>query len=90
MSNDAPIMVEEILRKIIREKLASFSNEIKNFAKKDQENYYGRTILTIKEAAKHFRTSPSTIYSFIKEEGMPHLKIHSMYSIILEGNEAYL
>jgi excisionase family DNA binding protein len=89
-TKEEPTMIDEILRKIIREELASFSNEIKNYAKKDKESYYGRTVLTIKEAANHFRTSPSTIYSLIKEEGMPHFKIHSRHYIVLEEAEAYL
>lgn len=87
---ETPTMIDEILRKIIREELASFSNEIKNYAKKDKESYYGRTILSIKEAANHFRTSPSTIYSLIKEDGMPHFKIYSRHYIVLEETEAYL
>ncbi|WP_102272447.1 helix-turn-helix domain-containing protein [Cytobacillus massiliigabonensis] len=85
-----PLMIDDILRKIIREELASFSNEIKNYAKKDKESYYGRTVLTIKEAANHFRTSPNTIYSLIKDEGMPHFKIQSRFYIVLEEAEAYL
>lgn len=87
---ETPTMIDEILRKIIREELANFSNEIKNYAKKDKESYYGRTVLTIKEAANHFRTSPSTIYSLIKEDGMPHFKIYSRHYIVLEETEAYL
>jgi predicted DNA-binding transcriptional regulator AlpA len=87
---EEPIMIDEILRKIIREELASFSNEIKAITKKDKERYYGRTVLTIKEAANHFRTSPNTIYSLIKEDGMPHFKIHSRQYIVLEEAEAYL
>lgn len=83
-------MIDEILRKIIREELANFSNEIKNYAKKDKESYYGRTVLTIKEAANHFRTSPSTIYNLIKEDRMPHFKIYSWHYIVLEEAEAYL
>ncbi|WP_243292794.1 helix-turn-helix domain-containing protein [Bacillus sp. FJAT-47783] len=89
-TKEEPKMIDDILRKIIREELASFSNEIKNFAKKDKENYYGRTVLTIKEAANHFRTSPSTIYSLIRDDGMPHFKIHSRHYIVLEEAEAYL
>lgn len=89
-SKEEPKMIDEILRKIIREELACFSNEIKNYAKKDKESYYGRTVLTIKEAADHFRTSPSTIYSLIKEDGMPHFKIYSRHYIVLEEAEAYL
>lgn len=87
---EEPIMIDEILRKIIREELSSFSTELEDFTKKDKESYYGRTILTIKEAANHFRTSPSSIYSLIKEEGMPHLKIHSRHYIVLEEAEAFL
>lgn len=89
-SKEEPKMIDEILRKIIREELATFSNEIKDLAKKNKENYYGRTVLTIKEAANHFRTSPSSIYSLIKENGMPHFKIHSRHYIVLEEAEAYL
>lgn len=89
-TKEEPTMIDEILRKIIREELASFSNEIKNYAKKDKESYYGRTVLTIKEAANHFRTSPSTIYSLIKEDGMPHFKIYSRHYIVLEEAEAFL
>lgn len=87
---EEPIMIDEILRRIIREELSNFSTELKDFTKKDKESYYGRTILTIKEAANHFRTSPSSIYSLIKEEGMPHLKIHSRHYIVLEEAEAFL
>lgn len=89
-TKEEPTMIDEILRKIIREELASFSNEIKNYAKKDKESYYGRTVLTIKEAANHFRTSPSTIYSLIKEDGMPHFKIYNRHYIVLEEAEAFL
>ncbi|MDT0163531.1 helix-turn-helix domain-containing protein [Bacillus sp. AG4(2022)] len=89
-TREEPTMIDEILRKIIREELASFSNEIKNYATKDKESYYGRTVLTIKEAANHFRTSPSTIYSLIKEDGMPHFKIYSRHYIVLEEAEAFL
>jgi predicted DNA-binding transcriptional regulator AlpA len=89
-SKEEPKMIDEIIRKIIREELACFSNEIKNYAKKDKESYYGRTVLTIKEAANHFRTSPNTIYSLIKDEGMPHFKIQSRFYIVLEEAEAYL
>ncbi|WP_201317890.1 helix-turn-helix domain-containing protein [Paenibacillus sp. EPM92] len=84
------MMIEDILRKIIKEELSDFSGEILNRTKKDKESYYGRTVLTIKEAAAHFRTSPSTIYSLIKEDGMPHLKIQSRFYIVLEDAEAYL
>lgn len=87
---ETPTMIDEILRKIIREELANFSNEIKNYAKKDKESYYGRTVLTIKEAANHFGTSPATIYSLIKEDGMPHLRISSRYYVVLEETESYL
>lgn len=89
-TKEEPAMIDEILRKIIREELSNFSNEIKNYVKKDKESYYGRTVLTIKEAANHFRTSPSTIYSLIKEDGMPHFKIYSRHYIVLEEAEAFL
>ncbi|MFE8702889.1 helix-turn-helix domain-containing protein [Cytobacillus sp. FJAT-54145] len=89
-TKESPLMIDEILRKIIREELTNFSNELKNVNKKDKENFYGRTVLTIKEAANHFRTSPNTIYSLIKEEGMPHFKIQSRFYIVLEEAEAYL
>lgn len=87
---EEPMMIEDILRKIIKEELSDFSGEIMSHTKKDRESYYGRTVLTIKEAAAHFRTSPSTIYSLIKEDGMPHLKIQSRFYIVLEEAEAYL
>ncbi|WP_096187973.1 helix-turn-helix domain-containing protein [Evansella halocellulosilytica] len=83
-------MIEDIFRKIIREELNNFSDEIKSESQKKKESYYGRTVLTIKEAANHFRTSPATVYGLIKEEGMPHFKIHSRYFIVLEEAEAYL
>ncbi|RAK14980.1 helix-turn-helix protein [Anoxybacillus vitaminiphilus] len=89
-TKEAPALIEEILRKIIRDELACFSSEIMNYTKKDRANYYGRTVLTIKEAARHFRTSPSTIYSLIKEDGMPHFKIQSRFYIVLEEAEAFL
>ncbi|WP_336765626.1 helix-turn-helix domain-containing protein [Paenibacillus sp. USHLN196] len=57
---------------------------------KAKESYYGRTVLTIKEASQHFRTSPATIYGLIKEDGMPHLKIQSRFYIVLEEAEAFL
>lgn len=90
MKKEAPPMIEDILRKIIKEELDTFSTEILNYTKKEKESYYGRTILTIKEAAEHFRTSPTTIYSLMKEEGMPHFKIQSRFYIVLEEAEAYL
>ncbi|WP_411809603.1 excisionase family DNA-binding protein [Bacillus haynesii] len=49
-----------------------------------KENYIGHTNLTAKEAAKYFRTSPSTISNLIHEEGMPHLRMGSRYIIVLE------
>lgn len=84
------IMIEDILREIIREELNNFSKDIKKHTNKEKTSYYGRTVLTIKEAATHFRTSPSTIYSLIKEDGMPHFKIQSRFYIVLEEAEAYL
>ncbi|MFF2158518.1 helix-turn-helix domain-containing protein [Paenibacillus chitinolyticus] len=78
-SKEEPLMIEDILRKIIKEELSDFSGEIMNRTIKDKESYYGRTVLTIKEAAAHFRTSPSTIYSLIKEDAMPHFKIQSRF-----------
>jgi len=87
---EEPLMIEDIFRKIIKEELDTFSTEILNYTKKEKESYYGRTILTIKEAAEHFRTSSATIYSLIKEEGMPHFKIQSRFYIVLEEAEAYL
>jgi predicted DNA-binding transcriptional regulator AlpA len=89
-AKEEPMKIDEILRGIIREELENFSTKIKDFATKDKESYYGRTVLTIKEAAKHFRTSPATIYSLIKEEGMPHLKLNSRFYIVLEEAEAFL
>ncbi|MEK5478781.1 helix-turn-helix domain-containing protein [Paenibacillus sp. FSL R5-0407] len=83
-------LIEDIIRKLIKEELESFSKEIASLTKKDKERYYGRTVLTIKEAAEHFRTSPSTIYSLVKDEGMPHLKIQSRFYVVLEEAEAYL
>ncbi|WP_026907439.1 helix-turn-helix domain-containing protein [Paucisalibacillus globulus] len=85
-----PVMIDEAVRKIIREELEDFSKEILSLTKKDKEKYYGRTVLTIKEAANYFRTSPATIYSLIKEDGMPHLKIHSRFLVVLEEAEAFL
>ena len=87
---EEPPLIEEIFRKLIKDELEIFSREILNYTKKEKENYYGRTILNIKEAAEHFRTSPSTIYSLIKDEGMPHLKMQSRYYVVLEEAEAYL
>ncbi|MCC2251887.1 helix-turn-helix domain-containing protein [Virgibacillus sp. AGTR] len=85
-----PILIDEVIRKIIREELDDFSKEILSQTKKDKERYYGRTVLTIKEAANYFRTSPATIYSLIKEDGMPHLKLHSRFLVVLEEAEAFL
>lgn|GEM_PF-2022369 len=89
-AKEGQVMIDDAIRQIFREELTSLSQELKKFVKKDNENYYGRTILTVKEAAKHFRTSPSTIYSLINEEGMPHIKIHSRSYIVLEEAEAFL
>jgi predicted DNA-binding transcriptional regulator AlpA len=83
-------MIEDILREIIRDELNNFSKDIKKHTNKEKTSYYGRTVLTIKEAAAHFRTSPSTIYNLIKEDGMPHFKIQSRFYIVLEEAEAYL
>lgn len=44
----------------------------------------------IQGSVHHFQTSPNTIYSSIKEDGMPHFKIHSRHYIVLEEAEAYL
>lgn len=87
---EGPVMIDEAIRQIFREELISLSDELKKFMKMDKESYYGSTILTVKEAAKYFRTSPSTIYSLINEEGMPHIKIHSRSYIVLEEAEAFL
>ncbi|WBX82334.1 helix-turn-helix domain-containing protein [Virgibacillus salarius] len=87
---EGPILIDEVIRNIIREELDDFSKEILSQTKKDKERYYGRTVLTIKEAANYFRTSPSTIYSLIKEDGMPHLKLHSRFLVVLEEAEAFL
>lgn len=81
-------MIEDIFRSLVKEELAVFSKEILNYTKKDRESYYGRTVLTIKEASKHFRTSPATIYSLIKDEGMPHFKIQSRFYIVLEDKRS--
>lgn len=83
-------MIEDILREIIREELDKFSTDLYAEAKKEKTRYYGRTVLTVKEAAEYFRTSPATIYSLIKEEGMPHFKIQSRSFIVLEEAEAFL
>jgi excisionase family DNA binding protein len=85
-----PKMIEDILREIIREELNKFSNDLIKEAKKEKNRYYGRTVLTVKEAAEYFRTSPATIYSLIKDEGMPHFKIQSRSFIVLEEAEAFL
>lgn len=85
-----PVMIDGVIRNIIREELEDFSKEILSQTKKDKERYYGRTVLTIKETANYFRTSPSTIYSLIKEDGMPHLKLHSRFLVVLEEAEAFL
>lgn len=90
LKKEAPIMIEEIFRKIIREEFSSFSEEIISRSKNENGSVYGRTILTIKEAAEHFRTSTATIYSLVKEDGMPHLKIQSRFYIVLEEAEAFL
>lgn len=85
-----PKMIEDILREIIREELNKFSNDLIKESNKEKTRYYGRTVLTVKEAAEYFRTSPATIYSLIKEEGMPHFKIQSRSFIVLEEAEAFL
>lgn len=85
---EEPTMIEEALRKIIRDELEVFVQDIKNATSK--ENYMGRTNLTIKEAAKYFRTSPSTITNLIHEEGMPHIRMGSRYIIVLEEAEDFL
>lgn len=83
-------MIEDILREIIREELDKFSKDLFKVSKKEKTRYYGRTVLTVKEAAEYFRTSPATIYSLLKEEGMPHFKIQSRSYIVLEEAEAFL
>lgn len=83
-------MIEDILREIIREELDKFSKDLYTSEKKEKTRYYGRTVLTVKEAAEYFRTSPATIYTLIKEEGMPHFKIQSRSFIVLEEAEAFL
>ncbi|MBB6447036.1 helix-turn-helix domain-containing protein [Bacillus benzoevorans] len=83
-------MIEDILREIIREELDKFSTDLYAEAKKEKTRYYGRTVLTVKEAAEYFRSSPATIYNLIKEEGMPHFKIQSRSFIVLEEAEAFL
>ena len=85
-----PRMIEDILRQIIREELDQFSKDLIKETKKEKKRYYGRTVLTVKEAADYFRTSPTTIYSLLKEEGMPHFKIQSRSYIVLEEAEAFL
>ncbi|MCP1312437.1 hypothetical protein [Paenibacillus tyrfis] len=85
-----PPMIDEIIRNIIKEELAALSDDILKQTKKSKESYYGRTILIIKEAADYFRTSPSTIYSLVKEDGMPHLKIQSRFYVVLEEAETFL
>ncbi|MCM3029828.1 helix-turn-helix domain-containing protein [Niallia sp. MER 6] len=85
-----PRMIEDILRQIIREELDQFSKDLIKETKKEKKRYYGRTVLTVKEAADYFRTSPATIYSLLKEEGMPHFKIQSRSYIVLEEAEAFL
>jgi len=83
-------VIEDILRKLIKEELAQFSEDILSQTKKDHERYYGRTNLTLKEAAKHFRVSPATMNALIKQDGMPHYRIRSQYYIVLEEAEAFL
>jgi len=46
---EEPMMIDDILRKIIKEELADFSAEILSKTKKENERYYGRTVLTIKD-----------------------------------------
>ncbi|MFT0826975.1 helix-turn-helix domain-containing protein [Bacillus swezeyi] len=87
-TKEEPTMIEEAIRKIIRDELEVFVQDIKNATSK--ENYIGHTNLTAKEAAKYFRTSPSTISNLIHEEGMPHLRMGSRYIIVLEEAEAFL
>jgi hypothetical protein len=89
-TKENPMVIEEIIRKIFKDELSSFTDEIHKLTKGEKEKYYGRTVLTIKEASTHFRTSPATIYNLIKEDGMPHLRIQSRYYIVLEEAEAFL
>ncbi|MDQ0246509.1 excisionase family DNA binding protein [Bacillus fengqiuensis] len=89
-SKGGPKLIEDILRQIIREELDKFSSDLIKQTKQEKTNYYGRTILTIKEAAEYFRTSSATIYNLIKEDAMPHLKIQSRLFVVLEEAEAFL
>lgn len=87
---EEPLLIEDILRKLIKEELAQFSEDILHQTKKEQGYYYGRTNLTIREAAEHFRVSRATIKALINEDGMPHYKIGRQYYIVLEEAEAFL
>lgn len=86
---EEPILIDEAIRKIINEELNQFAEELKGMVKKNGANY-GRTNLTVQEAAKYFRTSNATILSLIHDEGMPHLRLGSRYIIPLEEAEAFL
>jgi predicted DNA-binding transcriptional regulator AlpA len=85
-----PKLIEDIFRQIIRDELEKFSKDLMKETKDKKTRYYGRTVLTVKETAEYFRTSPATIYSLINEDGMPHFKIQSRSYIVLEEAEAYL
>lgn len=87
---EAPPMIDEAIRSIIQEELEKFGEELRHKSVKERESYLGRTVLTLQEAAEHFRVSYGTINLLIKEDGMPHLKINSRRLIVLEEAEEFL
>lgn len=87
---EEPLMIDEVIRSIIQEELGKFGEDLRHKSLKERESYLGRTVLTLKEAAEHFRVSYGTINLLIKEDGMPHLKINSRKLIVLEEAEEFL
>lgn len=90
IKKEAPLMIDEVIRSIVQEELGKFGEELRHKSAKERESYLGRTVLTLQEAAEHFRVSYGTINLLIKEDGMPHLKINSRRLIVLEEAEEFL
>ncbi|AQQ55255.1 helix-turn-helix domain-containing protein [Planococcus lenghuensis] len=90
IKKEAPLMIDEVIRSIIQEELEKIGEELRHKSVKERDSYLGRTVLTLREAAEHFRVSYGTINLLIKEDGMPHLKINSRRLIVLEEAEEFL
>ncbi|WP_198025790.1 hypothetical protein [Bacillus sp. J37] len=56
-------MIEDILRDIIRDEFNNFSKDIKKDTNKEKTSYYGRTVLTIKEAEAYLWRETAKSYA---------------------------